>query len=94
MFTCLVSCAVHLEAIEVLSTSSFINALRRFTALRGQVIQFRSHRGTNFIGAVHELNIPSDLIEDPLSQKYFEENKITWVFNPPHASHFGGVWKV
>lgn len=93
MFTCLVSRAVHLEAIEELSTSSFINALRRFTGLRGQVIQFRSNRGTNFIGAVHELNIPADLIEDPLSLKYFEVNKITWVFNPPHASHFGGVWE-
>lgn len=83
MFTCLVSCAVHLEAIEELSTSSFINELRRFTALRGQVIQFRSDRGTNFIGAVHELNIPSDLIEDPLSQKCVKENKITLMFNPP-----------
>lgn len=93
MFTCLVSCAVHLEAIEESSTSSFINELRRFTALRGQVIQLRSDRGTNFIGAVYELNIPSDLIEDPLSQKYFEENKSAWMFNPPHASHFGGVWK-
>lgn len=34
--------------------------------LKGQVIQFRSDRETNFIGAVHELNIPFDLIEDPL----------------------------
>lgn len=64
-----------------------------FTALRGQVIKFRSDRGTNFIGAVHELNIPSDLIEDPMSQKYFGENKITWVFNHTDASHFGGVWE-
>ncbi|XP_065940282.1 uncharacterized protein [Magallana gigas] len=93
IFTCLVSRLVHLEAIEELSTSSFINALRRFTGLRGQVIQFRSDRGTNFIGAVHELNIPADLIEDPLALKYFEVNKITRVFNPPHASHFGGVWE-
>lgn len=42
MFTCLVSRAVHLEAIEELCTSSLINALRGFTALRGQVIKFRS----------------------------------------------------
>lgn len=40
MFTCLVSRAVYLEAIEELSTASFINALRRFIAIRGPVIQF------------------------------------------------------
>ena len=93
MFTCLVTRAVHLETIEELSTTSFINALRRFMALRGQVVQFRSDRGTNFFGAVHELNIPSDLVEDPISKKYLDENYVTWVFNPPHASHFGGAWE-
>lgn len=66
VFSCLVSRAIHLEAIEELSTSSYINALRRFMTLKGQVIQFRSDRETNFIGAVHEFNIPFDLIEDPL----------------------------
>lgn len=93
MFTCLVSRAVHLEAIEELSTASLINALRRFIAIRDPVIQFRSDRGTNFIGAVHELNIPSNLVENPASKRYLEENKINWVFNPPHASHFGGAWE-
>lgn len=95
MFTCHVTRAVHLEAIEELSTTSFINTLRRFMALRGLVVQFRSDRGTNFIGAVHELNIPSDLhvVEDPISKKYLDENHVTWVFNPPHASHFGGAWE-
>ena len=93
MFTCLVTRAVHLETIEELSTTSFINALRRFMALRGPVVQFRSDRGTNFFGAVHELNIPSDLVEDPISKKYLDENHVTWVFNPPHASHFGGAWE-
>lgn len=63
MFTCLASRAVHLEAIEDLSTASLINALRRFIAIRDPVIQFRSDRGTHFIGAVHELNIPSNLVE-------------------------------
>lgn len=80
-------------SIEELSTASFINALRRFTAIRGPVIQFRSDRGTNFIRAVHELNIPSELVENPASKRYLEENKIKWVFNPPHASHFGGAWE-
>lgn len=93
MFTCLASRAVHLEAIEDLSTASLINALRRFIAIRDPVIQFRSDRGTHFIGAVHELNIPSNLVENPASKRYLEENKINWVFNPPHASQFGGAWE-
>lgn len=42
MFTCLVTRVVHLEVVESLSTSSFINALRRFTAIRGPAKLFRS----------------------------------------------------
>ena len=93
MFTCLVTRTVHLEAFEELSTTLFINALRRFMTVRGPVFQFRSDRGTNFIGAIHELNIPSDLVEDPISKKYLDEHHVTWVFNPPRASHFGGAWE-
>lgn len=40
-----------------MTSSSFINALRRFTALRGPVKEFRSDQGTNFIGAVNELGL-------------------------------------
>lgn len=31
--TCLVTWAVHIEALEEMSSSSFINALRRFTVI-------------------------------------------------------------
>ena len=34
LFTCLTSRAVHLELIEDVSSSTFINALRRFIAVR------------------------------------------------------------
>ncbi|KAK3890967.1 hypothetical protein Pcinc_005134 [Petrolisthes cinctipes] len=37
MFTCLVSMAVHIEVIHSLTTDSFLNAFRRFVALRGSV---------------------------------------------------------
>ena len=55
LFTCLVSRAIHIEVTEKLSSSSFINAFRRFIALRGNVKLVRSDRGTNFIGAIQDL---------------------------------------
>lgn len=73
-----------------MSTSSFINALRRFTAIRGPVRLLRSDRGTNFVGACKELQINS---EDPVLQAHLQEKGCTWTFNPPHSSHMGGVWE-
>jgi hypothetical protein len=52
MFTCLSSRSVHIEVLEQMSSSSFINVLRRFMAVRGPVKIIRSVRGSNFIGAV------------------------------------------
>ncbi|XP_071368507.1 uncharacterized protein [Centroberyx affinis] len=90
MFTCLVTRAVHIEVVESLSTSSFINALRRFTAIRGSAKLFRSDRGTNFVGACKELGIKT---EDPELQSYLRDHGCTWDFNLPHSSHMGGVWE-
>ena len=55
LYTCLCSRAVHLEIANSLSTSSFINSLRRFIALRGPISVLRSDQGTNFVGARKEL---------------------------------------
>ena len=93
LFTCLVSRAVHIELLEELSSASFINALRRFLALRGPVKHFRSDRGTNFVGAVKELNIDAEFVENGPVGKYLGDNNISWIFNPPYASHFGGAWE-
>ncbi|XP_056101657.1 uncharacterized protein LOC130080328 [Rhinichthys klamathensis goyatoka] len=90
MFTCLVTRGVHIEVVESLSTSSFINALRRFLAIRGPTKLFRSDCGTNFVGACRELQISS---EDPELQSYLKKEACTWKFNPPHSSHMGGVWE-
>jgi len=85
--------AVHLEVSHSLDTDSFILALRRFIARGGQVKEIRSDNGTNFIGEERELRVMIESwnqakIHDTLLQK-----GIKWVFNPPAASHHGGVWK-
>lgn len=89
LFTCLCIRAVHIEVVEEMSSSSFINALRRFFSLRGPAKQIHSDRGTNFTGAQKEI-AASD--HDKVKQ-YLGEQRCTWVFNPPHSSHMGGVWE-
>ncbi len=87
MFCCMSSRAVHIEIIEFMDTSSCINALRCFFALRGPVKQLRSDCGTNFIGACKELGM------DKTVQRYLSEQGCSWEFNPPHSSHMGGSWE-
>ncbi|XP_051810316.1 uncharacterized protein LOC127535739 [Acanthochromis polyacanthus] len=90
LFSCLSTRAVHIEIIDTMSTSSFINALRRFFAVRGPSKVLRSDRGTNFIRACKELKISTD---DPEMQNYLSKEGCTWTFNTLHSSHMGGSWE-
>lgn len=92
MFPCMCSRAVHMEVIESMSSSSFINALR-FFAIRGPAKQIRSDCSTNFIGASRELHMDKSDPEFDNVQAYLDTQSCTWVFNPPHASHMGGSWE-
>ncbi|XP_050419153.2 uncharacterized protein LOC126832434 [Patella vulgata] len=93
IFTCLTTRAIHLEVIEDMGTSGFINALRRFIAIRGNVSEFRSDRGTNFIGTTNELNMEVIMDENGPVINFLNNRKAKWIFNPPHSSHMGGVWE-
>ena len=93
LFTCLVSRAVHIEVAHSLDTDSFLNALRRFIARRGQVREIRSNNGTNFVGARRELREAiKEMDQKEITEKLRQQN-IDWKFNPPAASHMGGVWE-
>ncbi|XP_067273612.1 uncharacterized protein [Pseudorasbora parva] len=92
LFTCLSIRAIHIEVIESMDTSCFINALRRFLAIRGPVKHIRSDRGTNFIGACKDLQISSNVDEKAVKQ-FLSDHSCLWTFNPPHSSHMGGVWE-
>ena len=89
IFVCLPSRAIHLEPLDGLDTSSFLNALSRFSSVRGTSRFIRSDRGTNFVGARNQLeNIDLEKVSSTLGEK-----NITWVMNPPHSSHHGGIWE-
>ncbi|XP_070206448.1 uncharacterized protein [Littorina saxatilis] len=93
IFTCMAIRAIHIEILEEISSSSFINSLRRFVALRGPVTELRSDRGTNFVGAAAHLQVDALFVEDGPVHKHLLKSGITWRFNPPHASHMGGSWE-
>lgn len=54
LFTCFCSRAIHIELLEDLSTDTFINALRCFISIRGEIRQIHCDQGTNFVGAKNE----------------------------------------
>ena len=93
LFSCMSCRAVHIEVIEEMSTSSFINALRRFMSIRGKVKEFYSDRGTNFIGAAKELGIPGICVEDNTLKSFLCDKGSVWKFNTPYSSHMGGSWE-
>lgn len=93
LFGCMCTRAVNIEVIETMSASSFINALRRFFAIRGPAKQIRSDQGTNFIGACNELKMEALSGTSVSVAKYLQEQKCSWVFNPPHSFHMGGSWE-
>ncbi|KAF4514212.1 UNVERIFIED_CONTAM: hypothetical protein B566_EDAN019445, partial [Ephemera danica] len=93
LFTCLQSRAVHIEVAHSLTTDSFMLALSRFIARRGKPTIVCSDNGSNFVAADRELkecvqNLNAESTIDKLVDK-----GIDWRFNPPSASHRGGVWE-
>ncbi|KAK7925240.1 hypothetical protein WMY93_007550 [Mugilogobius chulae] len=89
LFTCLCSRAVHIELLDDMSTDAFLNSLRAFIALRGNVRQLQSDQGTNFVGARREfLEAVKEMDQESLKQLGCE-----FVMNPPSASHMGGAWE-
>lgn len=91
LFSCLYTRAVNIEVVEDMSASCFINALRRFIAIRGPVKVFYSDRGTNFVGAASELGIDKICVEDLHS--FLEQQSNFWYFNNPNSSHMNGAWE-
>jgi len=93
IFTCLATRAVHLEVAHCLDTDSFLLALRRFIARRGQVKEIFSDNGTNFTSGERQLRDAISFWNQEKNHNLLLQKNIKWSFNPPYGSHFGGIWE-
>ena len=93
LFTCLSIRAIHIEVVHSLDTDSFINALRRFIARRGQPLHMRSDNGGNFVKGEKELREAIREWNQLKIHEFLLAKGIKWTFNPPAGSHHGGVWE-
>ena len=93
LFTCFAIRAIHLEKLDSLDTDSFLNALRRFIARRGYPCTIHSDNATNFVGGKREMSSSLKDFDVQQIEKFCVKNQIEWDFNPPYASHMGGVWE-
>ena len=93
LFTCLTTRAIHIEVADSLDVDSFLNCLYRFMARRGEPRLIRSDNGTNFVGAERELRRQVEEWNHDHIQDELNERRVKWLFNPPAASHMGGVWE-
>ena len=93
VFTCMATRAVHLEIAHSLDTQSCLQALQRFIGRRGSPRDVYSDNGSNFVGAARELKEAISKWNQSLINKTLCQKGISWHFNPPAASHQGGVWE-
>lgn len=96
IFVCMVTRAVHLEAVTDLTAKAFIASFRRFTARRGHCQDLWSDNGTNFVGADREMsdmfNGAKSCIPNEIAELLVLE-RTTWHYIPPHSGNFGGLWE-
>lgn len=93
LFTCFQTRAVHVEVSQAMTTDSFLMALIRFCNRRGTPEIIFSDNGTNFVGAEAELRDFIHQLEDGKIENRMLVRGIEWRFNPPGASHRGGIWE-
>lgn len=96
VFVCMVSKALHHEAVSNQSTPNFIWALQRFISHRGICTDIYCDQGSNFEGASNQLPRLFNQAKSQVSieiQKLFANERIKFHFNPANAPHWGGIWE-
>ena len=90
LFTYLTVRAIHIEVIDEMSSSAFVNAVRRFIFIRGSLRHFRSDRGTNFVGATDHLKVQAINVEVDKSRSFFNLINV----NGFSMFHIAPIWEV
>ena len=93
IMTCMTTRAIHLEVAPDLTTSSFLNALRRFISRRGNIQHLYSDNGSNFVGAERVMRDYMNAWNKQQIHNHLRLKGIEWSFNPPGGSHMGGAWE-
>ena len=87
---------MHIEITHSLNSDSFIQALRRVIARRGNIKVLYSDNGTNFVGCENELKKAYKEMFKERIQSFVQSlagDLVRWIRNLPAASHMGGVWE-
>ncbi len=53
--------------------------------------EFRLDRGTNFVDALDDIGAKAVCVENAPVNTHLHDTGSVWKFNPPHASHMGGL---
>ena len=93
IYSCFSTRAIHIEKLDGLDTDTFINGFVRFVSRRSCPRQVLSDNGTNIVGAYNELRRSFDQIDKVRVLQDARRRNVDWQFNPPLASHMGGLWE-
>ncbi|XP_055634321.1 uncharacterized protein LOC129774582 [Toxorhynchites rutilus septentrionalis] len=97
VFVCLSVKAVHVEIVPDLSSAACINAIKRFVARRGRLIELRCDNATAFVGADREMRELQHRYRQQFQtdkwERYCLDSGITFNFIPARSPHFGGLWE-
>ena len=84
---------MHIEIVHSLNTSSFSQALRLFVARRGPLVEIKSDNEANLVSSERELREAIQNWNSKQTYNFLLRKGIDRSFNPPGASHHGGLWE-
>jgi hypothetical protein len=96
----MVTRGVHFETTGGMDTLHVIDAISRFVDVRGVPTTITSDNQTSFRKADKEItewykSVNWDTVQEATGLGFRpSSNGIEWHFNPPNASHFGGIFEI